>query len=308
MPGFLSHYIAGKAALAELSADIREKIFADERLYNLGTQGPDIFFYYIPGQMRRRSRGIGQEMHGRGLGLFLGAMARLAKNADAEKNLIFAYTAGFVMHYALDCNAHPYVYARTFDENSTRIKNSAAHRKFESAIDVALLKLVSGKKPAGVNQWELINAEKDRLFVAAAALSKSVAAVYRRDVPPKVAARAMKYMINLTRLLQSKNGRRKRFMELVENVTIREPLFSSMMHVQELSGENDYLNIKKTPWHAPWAKEIHNASFMERYTAAVDEGAEMILALHEFVYGDLPAEALAEKLGNRSLKTGLSCA
>jgi hypothetical protein len=304
MPGFLTHYIAGKAALQGCSPQVRERV-SDSRLYNLGTQGPDIFFYYFPGQIRKRSRGIAQEMHLGNLGLFLAYMARLAREEKSEKDTLFSYTAGFIMHYALDCNAHPYVYAHTFNKNVPKIKNSADHRKFETSIDVALLKLTSGEKPSGLNQWELINAEKDRLSVSAAALSLGIQAVYKRDVPPKIVRRAMKYMITFTRFLQSKSGRRKRFMELAENMTIREPLFSSMIHMQE--SECDCLNMKRTPWHAPWTDETHSESFMECYCAGVEEGIQMLETLHAYVYGDLQPAVLAEKLGNRSLKTGMPC-
>lgn len=310
MPGFLTHYIAGKAAFNAVSSEIQKKISAQERLYNLGTQGPDIFFYYLPGQIRKRSRGIAQEMHQSRLGLFLTYMARLAKVSATqhEKDTIFAYTAGFIMHYTVDCHAHPYVYARAFDKNIPKIANSAKHRRFETAIDVALLKLVSGEKPAGLNQWELIDAPRKGRYVAAEALSQGLSAVYNRDVPPRDVHNAMKFTINATRLLQSKNGQRKRFMQVLENATIGESLFSCIIHMQEVSGEEDFLNVKKNPWHTPWAEaETFNDSFMERYNAAVEEGAELINIMHEFIYGDLPSVRLAEKLGNRSLKTGLQC-
>jgi len=302
MPGFLTHYIAGKAALQEVSSEIREKISADERLYNLGTQGPDIFFYYFP------VREMAQEMHKCGLGLFLAYMARLAKeSAPPARDKIFAYTAGFLMHYTVDCNAHPYVYARAFVHNAPKIKNSAMHRKFETAIDVALLKLVCGKKPAGISQWELINAPKDGLGISAEALSRGISEIYGKNISPKVAKRAMKFTIKATRFLQSKNGRRKRFMELAENLTIRAPLYSSMVHMQEIIGDDDFLNIKKASWLPPWSQETSNDSFMERYSVAVEEGAEIIKTMYAFIYGDLSPEILAEMLGNRSLKTGLQC-
>jgi hypothetical protein len=301
MPGFLSHYIAGQAALAGVRPEIREKINSDVRLYNLGTQGPDIFFYYFP------ARGLAQEMHLSGLGLFLAYMARLAKENERERDTIFAYTAGFLMHYTLDCHAHPYVYARAYNKNAPKLKNSADHRKFETAIDVALLKLVSGEKPAGLNQWELINAAKDGLSVSATALSQGIFEIYGKKISDKKARRALKFTISATRLLQSKNGRRKRFMEIIENISIREPLYSSMVHMQEILGDNDYLNIKKSSWTPPWSAEAHNASFVDKYNAAVEEGIQMLNAMYDFVYGDLQPLILAEKLGNRSLKTGLPC-
>jgi hypothetical protein len=310
MPGFLTHYIAGKAAVQEVSPQIRGIITPHERLFNLGTQGPDIFFYYFFGQMRKRSRGIAQEMHGCGLGLFLVHMARLAKiSPPRERDTIFAYTAGFLMHYTVDCHAHPYVYARAFDKGLPKIANSARHRRLETAIDVALLKLVSGEKPAEFSQWELINAPKSGLRVAAEAMSHGISAVYGRDVSAKFARRAMKFTINATRLLQSKNGRRKRFMELAENLAVGEALGSCIIHTQEVSDDADYLNLKKSAWTAPWsqADEACNDSFMERYTAAVAEGVDILEAMYAYVYGELPESVLAEKLGNRSLKTGQPC-
>ena len=308
MPGFLTHYIAGKALFQSLDPKIQKPIAEGERLYNLGTQGPDIFFYYFPGQLRKRSRGVGSQMHVSNLGLFLMQMAELAANAPAhEKDIVFAYTSGFLMHYVLDAHAHPYVYAMTHNDDAPRIKNSADHRKFETAIDVAMLKLVSSQKPAGLKQWELINADSGQMCIAATALSQAVREIYNRDVPPKIVHRAMRHMVHFTRLLQSKSGRRKRWMELIENLTIREPLFSSMVH-PEVTDEQDYLNALKATWAPPWQKEnTCTDSFLDRYHAAVEEGLQLVESLYDYVYGKLPAEQLAEKIGNRSLKTGLPC-
>jgi len=310
MPGFLTHYISGQALLQVVAPDIQKIIMPCERLYNLGTQGPDIFFYYMPGHLRKRSRGLGTQMHLNDLGVFLVEMAKAAKEASPKaRTVIFSYTAGFIMHYALDANAHPYVYARTFHENAPRIKNSADHRKFETAIDVAMLKMLSSKKPAEYNQWELIAADSRQMHVASGAVSKVLYNVYNREIPANIVQRAMWHMVQLTRLLQSRNGRRKQWMELVENLTIREPLFSSLVHTQEVSDEHDYLNTKKSPWHAPWEKdnEAHNDSFVERYHLAVEEGLKMITSLYEYVYKDTELSALAEMFGNRSLKTGIQC-
>ncbi|MCL1862903.1 MAG: zinc dependent phospholipase C family protein [Defluviitaleaceae bacterium] len=307
MPGFLTHYIAGKAALQGVSPQIQKIIRSDERLYNLGTQGPDIFFYYLPGQLRKRSRGIAQQMHQNNLGLFLGFMAKVAKNSPNDRDTIFSYIAGFIMHYAIDCNAHPYVYAMAFDKKAPKIKNSAFHRKFETAIDIALLNLVEGKKLTGISQWELINAEKINLSIAATALSRGISEVYGREVPPKVVCRAMQHMIALTRLLQSKDGRRKRFMELVENFTVREPLYSSMVPTEDME-VIACLNTAKNEWIPPWDEnDSHNESFMECYQNGVTEGKIMLEAMYDYIYNNTEFHTLVETLGNRSLKTGRTC-
>ena len=310
MPGFLTHYISGQALLKVVDPAISKIITPHERLYNLGTQGPDIFFYYMPGHLRKRSRGVGTQMHLNDLGLFLTEMANVAKDAHPKaRDVIFSYTAGFVMHYALDVNAHPYVYEMTHHDNAPKIKNSASHRKFETAIDTVMLRLMSSKKPADYNQWELIDAKGYEMYTASAATSEVLNTVYGRNIPVKIVQRAMRFTVFLTRLLQSRKGRRKRWMELVENVTIRENLFSAMVHKQEVCGGQDYLNTQKCDWHAPWEAddEIHNDSFVERYQAAIDEGEKMINYLYDYVYRGIELEMLQEVVGNRSLKTGLTC-
>ena len=318
MPGFLTHYIAGQALLNAIEPQIREKIrqkpnSSSERLYNLGTQGPDIFFYYVPGHIRKRSRGVGTLMHQHDLGIFLMQMAhwsRLASESNGDRDILFAYTTGFIMHYVLDANAHPYIYAKTQNDNMRKLKNSAKHRKFETALDVTMLKLFSGEKPADYDQWTLIDAESSHMSTVAVAMSRAIATVYGRVIPSKEAYQAMRYMVAGTKFLQSKNGRRKRWMEIVEDLTIGEPLYSSMVHMQSLPVKmrNDYLNTQKDPWHAPWAEsEVFTDSFIERYEAAIKEGVKMIEHLYEYVYSDLESNTLADIFGNRSLKTGLPC-
>jgi len=237
-------------------------------------------------------------------------MATLAKDSPAkERDIIFAYTAGFIAHYALDVSAHPYVYAMTHNNNAPKIKNSASHRRFETAIDVAMLNLLSGQKPADYNQWELLAAEAAHMCAASSAASHVLRSVYGRNIPSKIVHRAMRHMMHLTRLLQSRKGRRKKWMELAENLTIREPLFSCMVHPQDID-EFDYLNTQKKPWHSPWEADAqaHNDSFAERYHAAIEEGAKMIRHMYSYVYEGAALEALATELGNRSLKTGMECA
>ena len=309
MPGFLTHYIAGQAVLNSAAPQISEKISKGERLYNLGTQGPDIFFYYLPGIVRRRSRDIGSQMHKNDLGLFIARMAHMAKKLPgSEGDLVFAYTAGIVMHYMVDVHAHPYVYSQAHSDEVAKLTNSAYHRHFETSIDTALLKLVSGKKPADYSQWELIKAETTHLIVAAKAVSAAIRLVYDRKIPAKDVFNAMRHMIQLTRVLRSRKGRRKKWMAVVEHLTVSEPIFSSMIHDQEIDDGVDYLNEQKRPWRAPWeVEELCTDSFIDRYNAAVGEGLELVEALYAYVYDGLPLRALGKKLGNRCLQTGAPC-
>jgi len=321
MPGFLTHYIAGQAVLGGVAPKIHKKIKNGERLYNLGAQGPDIFFYYLPGIIRRRSRNLGGQMHKNDLGIFIARLAYLAKKIKiverdlldthckkyASRDFLFAYTAGLAMHYLVDVHAHPYVYANVYNEGVPDIKNSADHRVFETAIDVELLKLVRGKRPADYSQWELIHADADQCAVAARAISNALKQVYDRNVPAQEVYQAMRYMSFATRILRSNRGRRKKWTAVAENFIVGEPIFSSLVHPQQVDNDTDYLNRNHTPWSAPWETESHTDSFLDLYNAAVQEGLQLVDALYGYVYEDLSLRSLAAKIGNRSLQTGAPC-
>ena len=312
MPAILTHYIAGQAVLNNLAPEICKKIKPCEQLYNIGTQGPDIFFYHIPGSLRKHLRGIGGHMHKNNLGLFLLQMAKEAKAASTTCNAVFSYTAGFIMHYLVDSHTHPYVYAKTEKTGASKIENSTCHHKFETAIDIAMLKIFSNKKPASYKLWELINADMAQITEASTATSAAIRTVYDRPVSPKDVRKAMRYMVQIVRLIQSRRGKRKKLIGLTEKLLLGHPLNASIIHDQDIDNSIDYLNAKNQPWQAPWENASSTDSFLDRYQAAVNEGLQIIQMLHDYVYEGsqtkgLQIEELQAKLGNRSLKTGQPC-
>ena len=326
MPGFLTHYLAGqnlKQGIPGLLTrslfgldhkngdESAEKVREHEKLFNLGCQGPDIFFYYFPGLLLRgpvnrggvmynTTRGLGTLMHGKNFGKFIVEMASHSKND--KTGAVFAYTCGLVMHYALDSTAHPYVYART-TTSAKKIKNSADHRLFETAIDILMLSRIRNQAPNDFAHFELISAAKADLETASHAMSAALEKIYAHELVHIQVFSAMKHMIRYTKLLQTKRGLRKKILRFLELITIREPLFSSMMHDQKT--DMDVLNLENGEWQAPWqgAKKA-NQSFLELYDAAVDEATGMCKILSEFVYGAESEETLRGVIGNKSLKTG----
>jgi hypothetical protein len=301
MPGFITHYLCAQATLSKLSPEIQSTVAECKNIYNIGAQGPDIFFYYLPGLIKKRTKNIGVQLHRENAGGFLLSMADGTKKiGDAqEQAILFSYTAGFLSHYALDVSAHPYVYALTTVKERAGMHNRVEHRKLETAIDVLMLKLMSGKKPAAYALWQLICADAWQMRSASGAVSSAIQSVYGRNVQASEVYKAMRYMVQLTRILQSGTGRRKRLMELVENHTVGAHVASCMVHAQRVDDESDCLNMKKTAWHP-----TRNDSFVELYQAAVDNGIFMIDSLFAYLRGEISRNALIKIIGNRSLQTG----
>ena len=64
MPGFTTHYVLGMKAYNDMPQNNLKFIIAKYRwLYQLGLQGPDMFFYNLPILRHRDHRNVGSYMH-----------------------------------------------------------------------------------------------------------------------------------------------------------------------------------------------------------------------------------------------------
>ncbi len=126
MPSNFAHYRFGKLAFPTLPLEARNCITRFRRLYEMGQQGPDFFFYCNPlwetaGVKLGHSyhRQTGQEYFTKACGL---------ANTEAAK----AYLYGVLGHYCLDSNCHPYV-------NKVVEAGKADHIALESEFDRYLM-------------------------------------------------------------------------------------------------------------------------------------------------------------------------
>jgi len=303
MPGLITHYLGGQSALKALSPQVSTCIAPFDKLFNLGTQGPDIFFYYINGFITKRVRNVGSEMHNANLGLFFLEMADIIIELKCPE--LFAYTAGFLAHYAVDSHTHPYIFAKTYHPQKPALKEAGRHRHFETTIDVLMLKRINGTTPNDYKLAQLLTPDKSQRSNAAAGVSVAIRRVYDRDVYPTDVDRAMGQMASNTNRLQSKTGRRKRWLGNMENLILRTKVISALTHMQEVTETQDFLNLEKEDWSPHWDQaNTSNSSFVELFDSAVADATKMITALHDYMHGNLTKEDLAACIKNRSLITG----
>ena len=115
MPGFTTHYILGMKAYNDLPMNQLKYLISKYRwLYQLGLQGPDMFFYNIPVLRHRDYRNVGSNSH---------------------------YTC------------HPYVYGRIhYDPRNPSAHAHGLHALLENDLDALLLAKYKKKKPSQFNQ------------------------------------------------------------------------------------------------------------------------------------------------------------
>lgn len=121
MPACYTHYSVAWETLRLLPAQVKRKIQPHLPLYFFGAQGADFcFFYPVLGGF---SQNLGSYLHRRG-----GFSAFNVCKTFSTQAPLFAYSLGYVTHYAADVVFHPFIYEKTG-------KSRLRHTRLENALD-----------------------------------------------------------------------------------------------------------------------------------------------------------------------------
>lgn len=136
MPASYAHYRFAAGTLTMLPANVRAAVHKHRGIYDVGSHGPDIFFYQNP-FVRTPTVELGYRLHNISGKRFFTHAARHYKLEPSERGL--AYLFGMLGHFALDSCCHPFV--EKWDEEKV-----CTHVAMESEFDRFLLE-TDGKIP-----------------------------------------------------------------------------------------------------------------------------------------------------------------
>ena len=131
MPAHYAHYRFGKALLPALPPEVRKCADRFPRLFEMGFQGPDPFFYYNI-LMKTQIGQLGKRYHRQTGSEFFSAACRRYREDPSEGAL--AYLFGVLAHYCLDSGCHPFV-------NQFTAEGPVSHTALETEFDRYLLTL-----------------------------------------------------------------------------------------------------------------------------------------------------------------------
>ncbi len=109
MPAYLTHRAAGERVISKLG----NGVIPHKMAYFLGCQGPDILFFrnYHPWLSSKNSLSLAIAMHSNNVRDEMTNALEFARQYEGtDKDELVSYIAGFITHYAIDKNAHPFVY------------------------------------------------------------------------------------------------------------------------------------------------------------------------------------------------------
>ena len=137
MADFVSHHLFGEQVHSVFPATVQELVRKHPVSFRWGCQGPDPLFYrkILLGSPLHK---LGNRMHSEKTDELFTALARgVHCLTGTAQETAAAYFYGFLCHYALDSQIHPYVYCRQEQICSAdaKLNASAVHCQIESDID-----------------------------------------------------------------------------------------------------------------------------------------------------------------------------
>ncbi|MGN0466456.1 MAG: zinc dependent phospholipase C family protein [Lachnospiraceae bacterium] len=131
MPCLYAHNVFGEKVREQFPEEIRQCIQQYEDCYKWGLQGPDfLFFCNIP--TGKKIKKMGHRIHRQSLDIYLQKIIPIVKERGVS-SAEMAYLLGFLCHFMLDSQCHPYVNAWK--------EEGYSHADTEKAFDQYLVKL-----------------------------------------------------------------------------------------------------------------------------------------------------------------------
>ena len=318
MPGFTTHYLFGVKNLqrlkkAESCPVLFQSIGKYKTVFQLGLQGPDLFFYYFVSQLKKTK--LGSITHKTLTGDFLQCLVQAPElfSREKERQVARAYAAGFIGHYILDTEIHPYVYYMTGYGDELKQKGYADHVVLESDMDACLLMRYAKKLPSEFPHWKTIGFNAHTRSVVATALHHVYHTVYPQPNQSKAFfSRAICSIQMATRLTYNPNNYKREALQKIECFVLGKPGISPIIPTDEITYD-DPLNLERKQWNNPWnPKDQSSQSVLELIKRASVRYQEAFLQLEKLYETDrsqdsydIVLEELGGLLGQKSYHSGL---
>lgn len=311
MPGLDTHYFFGNNTIQFLDDNyVKDCCKKYPSSFSYGLQGPDIFFFFTLVHFANR-KSLGSMIHTEKVNLFLENMLRYVthiKNPDAKANAV-AYYAGFIGHYVLDTNVHPFVYGRTrYDEND-KLYHSR-HIFLETDIDTLVLEKYTGLKPTGFRQDKAVFIPWEENKVVRKVLLYTIHKTYPDYVLFPLWMPTAMYMMSICThgLIDNTFGHKKYIFRTLEKIFAGKPLLSPLIASDKFIINSDPLNLKHEEWKNPWDESIRSTeSFEDLYDKAEKQYLSYLDMLNDLLKKKTRENVtkFLQVLGNKSYHSGL---
>ncbi len=307
MPGFTTHYIMGMKAYNDLPSNQLKHIISKYRwLYQLGLQGPDMFFYNLPILRHRDYRNVGSYMHEHHVRDFFITYIQetLRIQSRQQREQAIAYFCGYLCHYICDSICHPFIYGRIqYDTGKPTLKHHSLHAQLESEIDSLLLEKYKKKKPSQFNQAATICLNPQEIQFITHMLASCINRTYYPityensfQVTRRMIHRSILALRFGCRTLADPSGHKRDRIETLESIFTTNPLLSGKIVTDHVISPRRSLNLDHETWSNPWNRRLaSDASFLDLFHQALNRCGDVYSLVNlRLLTRQLPAPELWE--------------
>ena len=213
---------------------------------------------------------LGNRMHSEKTDELFAALSRAVRDLSGDaQEIAAAYFYGFVCHYALDSEIHPYVYCRQvqFCTENPKLSASAVHSRIESDIDYLLYERACHRPITEFDPEERYQLSPVEQAVLSVVLHAVLKTVYGADVSTHELRRSFAEMTSWESFLYSESRAVYRGAKKAEALLGRGALLTGHMKLERPMW--DALNLAHQPWHNLWKPdEIRTDSVPELFGLA----------------------------------------
>ena len=285
MPDLLTHAAFGEDVLQKIKSNqLKDILNQNKTLFLVGNQGPDIFFYY--NFFRKKKTRIGHKMHRMHTGDFLIQSCETIMDIEYELhyNQLISYIMGFICHYVLDKNAHPFVYnysGYSFEKGEEKGIYDFEHAVIETCIDVYMWKKIKNREAYKERAYQLIDLKKPLPKSVTQHLRTSICTLYGVNIEDKEINKAYRHFVWAWKLLYDPHDIKKRVISLLSRIKGKPIGLPKPLYPKDIDICKPFLNLEKNTWSHPFDANFRfNDSFEEIYDLALDECSEMIQKLY----------------------------
>lgn len=315
MPAVVTHSFFADDVFEKMKASrLKDEISVRRNLFRLGSQGPDVFFYYkaAPWISYDGLEKLGNLAHDEKVSEFYSKSLEYLIRLKRSKGFydLGVYLAGYLCHYSLDRTAHPFIhYTSGIDIDHSRIswKYHIYHRILESTIDYFSI-MKKGFEPRHYKCHELIQVHPFNIETVLEFYEYITPLVYGIRVDRKQSEELITGIFKVQKYLYDPSGIKYFFYRLLEFLTGRTGGITSSMIPKRLDNRLDYLNLDHKTWHHPCNIDIESEeSFWEIYERALIEAEKLMKILSDFIDSGKTPTGLMEVIDDISYSSGVRC-
>lgn len=295
------HLKAADAIYKACPANIRETITNHRQAYNLGAQGPDVLFYHriFPWTATSALKKFGHKVHTKNINAFFTRGFDHIEALDNQdlKALLSSYFYGFLTHYAIDTQTHPYIFYYSGH------KGGYNHKYYECLLDSVMAKRTS--MAYGPTHKKIKLSSKDGLAIAHF-LHTTIEEVYRAPADLEDIEESIKDMVTVLAVMYDPLHLKKPLIGLIDKVSHSRGKLITGIFPRKLDPDVDYFNLNHKEWYHPCPPHRPSrASFLDLLDTGQALALKFITAGASYMEKTMDKDEFQTILGNLAYDTGL---